>query len=348
MGAFLNFLGNSGSSIISSAMGLIAGAVQGRKNRNFQAEEAEKQRQFAQQMAAQQNQYEIDRMALQADYNKQAADYSQQLSKDMWDYTNYENQVKHMKNANLNPALMYGSAGGGGSTSGGNMQGVSAITPMGLQVGLQAQQTQAQTDLIRAQTEKVQSDTNLQNMTQFAKSIAETISIINGSQLTNTNKKKVTYEIQSIQKTIEQISEQTNLIKENVALAKFNNFVNNLLKNSQHTENGKTNTFDEAVISKFYQEFKSDMSRLEKEYFENNLNKDVAKRLMNDIDLIVKGRLDEISISTKKLEELGILIDKEKWELDSSKAAGDILEKFGGEGKYARLLLHFLEMWLRK
>ena len=37
----------------------------------------------------------------------------------MFDYTGYENQVKQMKAAGLNPALMYGSAGSGGSTQGG-------------------------------------------------------------------------------------------------------------------------------------------------------------------------------------------------------------------------------------
>lgn len=348
MGAFLNFLGKGGSGIISSAMGLVGGLVQGAKNRKFQAKQAELQRQFAQQMAAQQNQYEIDRMALQADYNKQAADYSQKLSKDMWDYTNYENQVKHMKDANLNPALMYGSAGSGGSTSGGSMQGVSAITPMGLQVGLQAQQTQAQTDLIRAQTEKVQSDTNLQNMTQFAKSIAETISIIKGSELTDANKKKVEHETESIQKSMQQIEEQTNLIRENVALAKFVNYVNDLKKNSQGWKEGKPYTFDEVVIRQFYKEFENNMSRLEKEYFENNLNKDVIKRLMDDVNLIAQGKIDEISISTQKIEQLKTEIEKARWELSNDKAAGDVLESFGAESKYAKLLLHFIDKWLDK
>ena len=40
-------------------------------------------------------------------------------NKDMFDYTGYQAQVAQMKAAGLNPALMYGSAGGGGSTQGG-------------------------------------------------------------------------------------------------------------------------------------------------------------------------------------------------------------------------------------
>jgi hypothetical protein len=52
------------------------------------------------------------------------------LQMDMWNKTNYGAQVKHMRDAGLNPALMYGSAGqggstgsqGGGSAAGGNAQ----------------------------------------------------------------------------------------------------------------------------------------------------------------------------------------------------------------------------------
>ena len=40
------------------------------------------------------------------------------LQKQMWDYTNYGNQMKHMKEAGLNPSLMYGMKGGGGVTTG--------------------------------------------------------------------------------------------------------------------------------------------------------------------------------------------------------------------------------------
>jgi len=46
--------------------------------------------------------------------NQQAQDIQQQN----WDYTNYENQRKHMENAGLNVGLMYGMSGGGGSTMG--------------------------------------------------------------------------------------------------------------------------------------------------------------------------------------------------------------------------------------
>ena len=53
----------------------------------------------------------------------------------MWDYTNYENQVKHLEAAGLNPALLYRQGGAGGaSTAGGavgNGQGTAGQAPSG-------------------------------------------------------------------------------------------------------------------------------------------------------------------------------------------------------------------------
>ena len=38
-------------------------------------------------------------MNKQAEINKEQADYSTDLAKNYWDYTNYENSVKHLKDA---------------------------------------------------------------------------------------------------------------------------------------------------------------------------------------------------------------------------------------------------------
>ena len=57
---------------------------------------------------------------LQIAGNIELANYSQNLQKDMWNYTNYENQIKNLKAAGLNPALMYAKGGVGGQTGSAN------------------------------------------------------------------------------------------------------------------------------------------------------------------------------------------------------------------------------------
>uniref|UniRef100_A0AAU8AVX8 DNA pilot protein n=1 Tax=Dulem virus 224 TaxID=3145701 RepID=A0AAU8AVX8_9VIRU len=98
-------------------------------------------------------------MGLQAQYNRQAAEYSQKLQKEMWDYTNAENQIEHLKNAGLNPALMYGQSGAGGMGITGNaqQQGVQAHNSEAVMMGLQAQS-------IMASTENQAADARLKNV----------------------------------------------------------------------------------------------------------------------------------------------------------------------------------------
>ena len=109
-------LGGLTGGLTGGVGGLLSGAIGGlgslmgigrrKEKKAREAEEREHQRQ-------------LEYMGLQAQYNKEQAKYSTELSKEMWDYTNYENQVKHLKTAGLNPALLYGQSGGGGSAAGG-------------------------------------------------------------------------------------------------------------------------------------------------------------------------------------------------------------------------------------
>ena len=69
---------------------------------------------------------------LQIKGNKQMIDYSSEMQRKMWEYTNYGNQRKQMERAGLNPALMYQQAGAGvtgtasGNVSGGNSSDASS------------------------------------------------------------------------------------------------------------------------------------------------------------------------------------------------------------------------------
>ncbi|UYL88439.1 DNA pilot protein [Microvirus sp.] len=129
--------------------------------------------------AKRQHQYDLEKMATQHGYNIESQKLGQQFNKEMWDYTNYENQKKHLEAAGLNPALLYGMSGGGGATAAG-AQGMGAgiasghemgIKQQGRGMGLQAAAIASQIDLNNSQAEKNRADakktagvdTNLQN-----------------------------------------------------------------------------------------------------------------------------------------------------------------------------------------
>lgn len=92
-------------------------------------------------------------MNKQAELNREQADYSTDLAKNYWDYTNFENQVKHMKEAGLNPALFYAKGGQGGSTGGGQAQGVGLPSTTPTMARIQAQGMGAQLQNILSQVE---------------------------------------------------------------------------------------------------------------------------------------------------------------------------------------------------
>lgn len=107
-------------------------------------------------------------MDIQNRYNEQMAKNNQQRNKDLWDYTNYENQKQHIKNAGLNPALMYGMGGGGGvSANGAQGQGVTQPADRSVEMklkqqglGLQLASIASQVALNKSQAEKNKAEAN--------------------------------------------------------------------------------------------------------------------------------------------------------------------------------------------
>lgn len=112
---------------------------------------------------------------------KEMADYNQELQYDMWNKTNYEAQVKHLNDAGLNPALLYGGGGGGGATTGGASGSVAATgsaanaaqteqagnttVGMGLQMASQLALQKAQKENIEADTANKKAETENKGVT---------------------------------------------------------------------------------------------------------------------------------------------------------------------------------------
>lgn len=134
--------------LLDTGLGLISGAVLGNRAAK---------RQYA---------HEKEMMGLQHQYNEQSADAAQERAKDMWDYTNYEAQVEHMRNAGLSVGLMYGNGGGmGASSSGAQGQGVTnpgsqaeAVRAQNQAMGIQLANIESQTELNKAQAKKAKSE----------------------------------------------------------------------------------------------------------------------------------------------------------------------------------------------
>lgn len=109
-----------------------------------------------------QNQYEQGNMKYQAELNEQAAQANQQRMIDYFNltaqYNSAKEQVKRLKDAGLNPALMYGQAGAGGagtgSTGGAQAQGVGLAQSQAVGMGLQLKSIAAQTKLAEANAAK--------------------------------------------------------------------------------------------------------------------------------------------------------------------------------------------------
>lgn len=118
----------------------------------------------------------------QIEGSKQMMDYQQQKQLEMWEKTGYGAQMQQLREAGLNPGLIYGMGGAGGQTIGsqtGSVSGATAPTGagemgMGMQLMLQAQLLQAQKELLQSQKNKTDAETqNLGVQTGYTQQLTD-------------------------------------------------------------------------------------------------------------------------------------------------------------------------------
>lgn len=353
---FLDFLGNGGSGLITGIANTITGAVQNKKALAWQKEQWQQQMDYGREMWEKQNEAENDRMALQNQWNKEAAAQSQQYAKEMFDYTGYENQVKQMKAAGLNPALMNGGGGSAGQASAGaSVEPAQAFQPMGIQMALQAQQVMANTQLANAQAEKTRAEATAQNMQNLIGSSIDLAQKIGEIGRTKQEKKnlEVTYvktieEVKKVQEEVNNLITQGGILKENKELLEFQNGVNRIIKSGVYYDTkGAKMDWQQSVILKYFGPIGRDIVQWEKDEQQALFDKGVLERLMKDIDAIATGKANEFSLSGMRFDLMQKQWEREDFELEQDKAASVLLDEITGEGEYARLLGKFLKILLR-
>lgn len=353
---FLGFLKGGGSGLITGLAGTIAGSISSAKDRDLQRELQKQQMEYGREMYALQSADEMKRMEQQNEWNKEAAEQSQEYAKEMFDYTGYENQVKQMKAAGLNPALLNGGSGSAGQAHGATVNPATAMQPMGLQVALQAQQVAAQTELTNAQAEKVRSETTAQKVEnlvgvgiELAKKVAEV-------RKSKKDTEEVEQKIENLKKTAEATEESIKLIQANVAnkevqtrIAQFQDDINKVLKSSgAWDENGKSYGWRDTVIEKYYKTFERDIAELSYNEKKMLFDKEILDKLSKDIGLITQGKLDEMTKPTQEIQLMMKKYEREDWELDQDKAFSKMLEEMTGQGEYARLLGNIIKIIVGK
>ncbi len=107
------------------------------------------------------NQYKRSRklMDLQMQNQEMLSDSAYDRQLNMWEATNFKPQVEEMKKAGLNPGLMYGMSGGGGTTVGSNSAGGASgghSPQVGMDMGsiVSAAKAVAELSMMKASTKK--------------------------------------------------------------------------------------------------------------------------------------------------------------------------------------------------
>lgn len=168
---------------------------------------------YGQHVANQQFNRQKELMGLQMKNQQILNAQGHQMQLDMWDKTNYKEQMKQMKMAGLNPALLYGKGGGGGTTTGnqggGSATGGSAsMAPMMDLSALNITKSKAELELMNAQADNLRAEAEAKRGYTKEQSQATTANIVTANKLLETQigteeAKKTSFEIDNQLKSIE-------------------------------------------------------------------------------------------------------------------------------------------------
>lgn len=275
-------------------------------------------------MLKQQYEYQSRLMALQAQQNRELAQFNQGLAKDMWEFTNYENQIKHMKTAGLNPALLYGKSGGGGaSTSGAGAAGAASIpSAPTMFMGLQLEQMKADIAKTKAETAASYAAAGSKTGVENAKTEEET--------------DKVKQEIDNLKHEGKLLLEQITGAKEENKLKEFQNWINDAKRRMRTNDK----TFAEELAGAEIEEYMARESIALRDWRKAIIDDDFNTRLSNFMETLVKGEVAKATEQIERAKQAKNDTDFQVWTQRQEKALSDALDNLlEGSGKYEKILI---------
>lgn len=320
---------------VSGGLGLISGL--------FGRDQDEEFRLWQERMMQQQFANEKEMMGLQYGYNEQMAESNQQRAKDMWEFTNYENQRKHMEEAGLSVGLMYGQGGAGGATTnGGQGSGVNNAGTNAVTAGSQAAAAAMQAKMMGIQMKAIEADTAMKNASAYKLTAeAEKTSGI------DTEKARTEIQLNTILQRIKLNEEQITAANITTAVAESQQAMEELNQAMVKTEiDQKTK---EAIIGKAFEEWSNAKKQGALIIAQKNLKEEQAENVRKIIDNY------SYEVATKRITaEAARDMSKATAEKVSNeyKIAGERLSRederilqqwiLGGAGEIANLIEKFL------
>lgn len=327
MGFKESFIAGLGSSAASTGIGFIGNTLSQALGLSWSPRKAMQE----------QWKYNKNIMALQNQYQQQAAAQSQQYAKDYWDYTNAENQVRHLKNAGLNIGLMYGQSGAGGMGASGGAHQATPEQPQGNPVGmaLQVQQLEqqrrmndAQIALTEAQASKAEEEAKKiggVDTQEALKRIEEAASRIELNLKEGDYKKALTDLTKAEKEATEALKNlremQEGLTKANISEAFA---IAGYYSEKAHTE--YWNKENEKIQNQYLKDSYQD--RVDAANYNNAVAIALAAKYMSDKEVNEK----EIKHLQAAIEELEALADKHNWDKETyRKQVEGMIERWENE-----------------
>lgn len=258
-----------------------------------------------------QYQHEKELMGLQYDYNMKAAAQSQKYAKEMnainfeqqnqmfdkqAEWNSAKQQKQRLKEAGLNPSLMYGLGGEGGSSvssgggTGSEMQGVGNPGTQAVMMGLQAKSIESQIALNNAQASKINAETE-RTEKETERTSAETESVWSGIELlkTRTSSEEAKIKLTNMQTELTEAMREeswSNWEKAKAGVAEISRIMEKLDKEIEGMgfDNEIKNKSKEAIIGNYF----ADLKVKGQQILESNSKVKLNERQLNVFDETIK------------------------------------------------------------